>query len=362
MELLTQKSLDLIRKYQSKEGAFVASPNFETYQYSWFRDGSFCALALMEYGFDRDAWRFFEWGSGVVLRYQAKIESSIAAVRSGGPLVASECFHSRFTLQGYEVPGNWGHNQLDGLGTWLWALGEFQQRFGAQQPLTQEVRRAAGLVAGYLSALWQQPCSDCWEENEDKLHTYTLAAVAAGLRSEASLLDDAAAAACADEVKRFVLEKCVTRGAFVKSIGLGSVDANLMGLYWPYALVEWDDPIFQKTLRQIEQELLTPGLHRYRLDSYYGGGEWVLLTAWLGWAYARAGERQKAHDLLAWTQAQANAAGWLPEQVPHGLFKTAGYAEWVKRWGEIATPLLWSHAQYLLLVKSLQNENGTEAA
>jgi hypothetical protein len=30
------------------------------------------------------------------------------------------------------------------------------------------------------------------------------------------------------------------------------------------------------------------------------------------------------------------------------------YAPWLKRWGPIANPLLWSHAEYLILCKHMQ--------
>jgi len=43
--------------------------------------------------------------------------------------------------------------------------------------------RAAGLVANYLTALWQLPCYDCWEEYPDKMHPHTLAAIYGGLKA-----------------------------------------------------------------------------------------------------------------------------------------------------------------------------------
>jgi GH15 family glucan-1,4-alpha-glucosidase len=133
------------------------------------------------------------------------------------------------------------------------------------------------------------------------------------------------------------------------------VDSNLIGLVIPFHLVEWDDPIFQKTLMRIQKDLITPiGVHRYLKDTYYGGGEWVLLTAWLGWATAQAGDLEKARCMLEWTEAQASPQGELAEQVAHGLFDKASYEFWHKKWGPIASPLLWSHAMYILLVQSIE--------
>ena len=361
MDSLAEKSIEILLKYQVESGAFVACPNFDTYHYCWFRDGSFCATALAKYGYRNQAQKFFDWGAKVVLRYRQKIERCIELAQSNQELVASECFHSRFTVDGLEVPGNWGHNQLDGLGTWLWALADFRKD-NCARPMSAELVQAAGLVKEYLAALWKLPCSDCWEEHEDLLHTYTLAAISAGLHSYADLFSDPGARTAAGEIKEFILRNCVAGGAFVKSISaepgyrpeLTGVDANLIALCVPYGIVNWDDAVFQKTLAKIERDLLTPGLHRYKEDTYYGSGEWVLLTDWLGWNYAANGQLNKAQTLLAWTRLQADRDEQLPEQVPHALFAPAGFKEWTERWGEIASPLLWSHAQYLLLVKSLE--------
>lgn len=353
MDPLTSHSVDVLCRGQHAGGAFVASPSFPTYRYAWFRDGSMCALALAGVGHLERASRFFDWSSAVILRFREKIERCIATARAGEAPPASECFHSRFTLEGAEIAGPWGHHQLDGLGTWLWALAACTKSHPEARPTPRQVR-AAALASEYLAALWSFPCSDCWEEHEEGVHTYTLAAVYAGLRGYAELFGDRAAAETAECVRAFVLDACVRDGAFVKSVGRSDVDANLLALCTPYEVVPWTDERFQGTLRRIETALATPGLHRYRNDRYYGGGEWVLLSAWLGWVYARAGRWSEAERALAWTRAQASPEGDLPEQVPHDLFHPEAYATWVDRWGPIATPLLWSHASYLLLAQALE--------
>ena len=50
-------------------------------------------------------------------------------------------------------------------------------------------------------------------------------------------------------------------------------------------------------------------MHRYADDSYYRGGEWVLLAIWLGWYYVETGEQARARELLAWVEAQADDRG-----------------------------------------------------
>lgn len=359
MDSLYTKSIQLLIEHQSKEGAFIACPNFETYQYAWFRDGSFCAHALAQAGLSQNTRRFHEWASQIVLRYQEKIEASIREIRAGRIPSAEMCFHSRFTLDGYEVPGHWGFHQLDGLGTWLWALAEYQ-RMTPPLPLPETWKKAVALVTEYLQAMWSYPCSDCWEENETKIHTYTLAAIYAGLVGSASLANDSTVADTAAAVRKYIFDHCIQDGTFIKSIGISAVDGNLLGLCMPYRIVEWRDPVFQKTVSRIQTELATPtGVHRYRGDTYYGGGEWVLLTDWLGWCQAQAGDDARA--ILSWTEAQASPVGHLPEQVPHALFAEEAFAPWEQRWGPVASPLLWSHAMYILLSRSIRSAFKMEA-
>ena len=161
MDSLYQHSIKTILKNQKKSGAILASPNFLTYQYSWFRDGSFSAHALLQAGYLQEAGNFHLWASRVILRFRDKMAFCVSETKKGGDLVASSCLHSRFTEDGEEVPGNWGHHQLDGLGTWLWALGEFWKKL--ENPAGYECcLEAADLAREYLAALWELPCSDCW--------------------------------------------------------------------------------------------------------------------------------------------------------------------------------------------------------
>jgi GH15 family glucan-1,4-alpha-glucosidase len=348
---LYENSLRILLRYQSDGGAFIACPNFTNYQYAWFRDGSFCAYALTLAGYQENAFRFHQWASQVVLRFRQKIINCIETAKKGRPPMPALCFHSRFTLDGLEVSGNWGFHQLDGLGTWLWTLNEFRRAY-PEGVYPEAWQQAARLIKDYLVAMWKYPCSDCWEENEDRIHTYTLAAIYSGLEAYAAFSNDSSVRVVSAQVRSFILQNCIQGDQFVKSIGIPEVDANLLGLFIPYKVVEWGDPIFQATLNRIIKDLATPlGLHRYRKDTYYGGGEWVLLTVWLGWMYQQAGMGDKTGDILAWTEVQSTVQGELPEQVPHALFDENSYNLWVNRWGPIAIPLLWSHAMYVILVK-----------
>lgn len=95
-------------------------------------------------------------------------------------------------------------------------------------------------------------------------------------------------------------------------------------------------------------------MRRYQGDSFYGGGQWILLAASLGWASLATGASELARKLLAWIQASANDAGELPEQVTEEVQSPHLLAWWQARWGSTVIPLLWSHAMHLILCQELQ--------
>jgi isomaltose glucohydrolase len=47
-------------------------------------------------------------------------------------------------------------------------------------------------------------------------------------------------------------------------------------------------------------------------------------------------------------RARALPNGDMPEQVTEFSQDASMVAPWVQRWGAVATPLLWSHAMYLI--------------
>lgn len=389
---LFQHSIHLIQANQSASGAYLASPTFSAYRYSWFRDGAFVAYAMDLAGQHDSAHRFHDWAARVILRHADKSERAIQKA-ARGESVGDDYLHTRYTLDGDEGPADWPNFQLDGLGTWLWALAEHNRRplprssspiekgTGGRGSLPSHWWQAVDLTAHYLAALWRYPCYDLWEEHPEFLHPYTLAAIYAGLKAADSMIAvSGRSSAVADEIRRFVLERGVRNGHLVKHIspqgntaavdsqpptlsgveGSAVVDASLIGVATPYRLLAPDDPLMRATVACIEADLHCPGggVHRYRADTYYGGGEWLLLTGWLGWYYAEVGETTRVQEMQRWVEAQADAAGNLPEQASHHLLAPDRHAEWEAHWGPIAKPLLWSHAMYLILVRFRRASEG----
>jgi GH15 family glucan-1,4-alpha-glucosidase len=284
---LRARSVDVILAGQSASGAYVASPSFEVYGYSWLRDGCFIADAMREAGEVESADRFFDWCARVVF------------ARPTGP------WDARYTLDGERDPSSWPKLQTDGLGLLLWAL----RRRG-----TSRWDDAAELIRTWLDLHWTEPSVDWWEEREG-IHAATLWCIGEGLDS--------------DEIRREAIARADDR-----------LDASQLFIGTP-ELVE-----------RIESVLISPGggVWRNLDDEYYGGGEWVLLTAMLGLA-----QPTRAEAALAWIEAHAAPNGDLPEQVQDNLLRPERYQPWVEKWGTPASPLLWSHAMYLRLHHAVGN-------
>jgi len=354
MDDLFTRSINVILANQHASGAYVACPSFTHYRYCWFRDGAFIAYAMDVVGQHESAERFHEWAAATILRHEAKAHGCIEATQGSQQLAEGDCLHTRYDCEGHEAGDEWPNFQLDGFGTWLWALGEHARRCGKQR-LSSTGESAVRILVNYLCALWRNPCYDCWEEFRDKVHTSTLAAIYAGLRAAVLLVRDVQALRISAEIRALVLHEGIHERHLVKYMGTEAVDASLVGVSVPYRLMQPDDPLMQETVARIETDLHRPGggVYRYAGDTYYGGGEWVLPAAWLGWYYAEVGETARARRLLRWVEAQADTDGYLPEQVSTHLLAPGRYAEWEARWGPVARPLLWSHAMYLILCHSL---------
>jgi GH15 family glucan-1,4-alpha-glucosidase len=346
---LVERSLTVLRDGQHPSGAYVACPDYPTYRYAWLRDGSFCAYAMDVRGEHDSATAFHRFVARTVGRHLNRVPGptgSGAGVR----------LPTRYTLTGELEPAGvevWPNFQLDGYGTWLWALRDHETRGGVLDP---EVLDTASRTAEYLAANCRLPCYDCWEEFGDKRHTSTLAAMIAGLEAAADLLERPHLRDRAESLRQELDSAAHLRnGTYVKHDATEAVDASLLWLSLPFGVIAADDPRMVATAERIHAELTGPGggTRRYVGDTFYGGGEWILLTAWWGWYCASRRDKQRATQAARWIEAAATEQGHLSEQLTDHPQSGDHVAPWVRKWGPVATPLLWSHAMYLILADAL---------
>ena len=331
MSDLKNHSIDIILENQHKSGAYIASPNFKTYSYSWLRDGSFIGYSMLITGNESSTLLFLEWVHEVVLRYKDKVNGLKLKLTKGMPIANEDYLPARYTLEGYAAEDDWPNFQIDGYGAWLWLLSEYIDKT-KDDYLIVRFQESIRLVLEYLNIVWQIPNYDCWEENGDKVHPSTLACI-------------------------YVLDEGVVEGRFSKYIGSKSIDSSLLWLSVPFGLVDVDDVIMKNTVQAIENNLYNEGgLKRFPEDTYYGGGQWILLSSWLGCYHSKMKNTAKAEEILKWVEKQADQYLNLPEQVLSNTNEPKYIKHWEDLWGKVANPLLWSHAMYLVLLDEVDNK------
>lgn len=354
---LAQDSYRIITSHQQPSGAYPAAPTFSAYQgYAWLRDGSFTAEGTSRYGGTDSAERFHDWVDDVLTARRGVVDTIVAAGRDGVPTGELAMLPTRFTYDGRNGSDPWWDFQTDGYGTWLWSVVSHSERHGTD---LASWRSGMEVAVDYLAATWHLPCYDWWEEHVEQRHTSTLGSIYGGLTAVVTTgVLDAARADRAAEVCRRIRElveaEAVVDGHLTKWLGTSEVDGSLAACVVPFGLVDADDDRAGATLAAVQRDLDTDGgVHRFRGDVFYGGGQWLLLSALLGWNLAARGDRNGALHHLRWIADQAGPAGDLPEQVAGHLLHPATRDEWVAKWGPVASPLLWSHGMYLILADEL---------
>lgn len=354
---LAESSVELIAGLQDESGAYPASPTFSVYRgYCWFRDGAFIADGMSAAGAVESATRFFDWCAGILEPRAATVAHIVERAAAGRPVSDKHMLPTRFTFSGEDGDDDWWDFQLDGYGTWLWAVVEHSRRHGT--PL-ERWRRAIELTVDYLASSWHRPCFDWWEENPDQVHVSTLGCVVAGMRSiaESGILDAGRtmlANETAASATRLILDDGVSNGHLAKWVGATAVDASLLAVAFPLRVVEPSSAIGLATIGAIDEQLnVGGGVHRYLADTFFGGGQWPLLSCMLGLAFSAAGFRDRAIGQLHWAAGTVNEEGWMPEQTSWHLLDPSKRQEWVDRWGPVANPLLWTHAMYVRLAVEL---------
>ncbi|QGN48659.1 glycoside hydrolase family 15 [Micromonospora sp. WMMC415] len=357
LRTLVESSLTLIEAHQHPSGAYPASPDYPVYRYSWLRDGAFIADAMSRAGRADSADSFLRWCATVIDARAGGIADLVARAERREDIGADEMLPTRYTLDGADGDEPWWNFQLDGYGTWLWMLVEHAARHG--RPLAA-YRPAVTATVDYLIAFGDRPCYDWWEEHAEHRHVATLGAVLAGLRAVVPARDEhgepllaaaraAAAAARVSEFEALVAAEGTADGHLTKWLGGTAVDGSLLACLTPFDVVDPGSTVAERTYEEVRDQLLRGGVYRYLGDTFYGGGEWLILTAWLGWHEARTGRTEAARQRLEWIAAQATPEGHLPEQVSSHTQRPEHIAEWTERWGPVATPLLWSHAMFVTL-------------
>lgn len=362
-----------------KSGGLLASPEIDEeftrcgrYAYCWGRDAAFITWALDEAGLYGDAEKFYDW----TIRVQD-----------------SEGFwHQRYHMNGSLAP-SWGI-QIDETGSILFGMLKhylYVKDIRFLQKVWPAVEKAVAFLERFIDedTSLPLPSFDLWEERMGE-HTYSTAAVIAGIRAAAEMGEylgepDAKIErwkTAADNMQKAMEKELVDKdkGIFLRSIRTKlnpwgpepsdaivtikvnkkgfyrevtakdqRMDISLLGPAVPFAIFDPGHPVVRTTSAGIEKCLFmewTGGFLRYENDTYAGGNPWIVSTLWMALYCIKINDIEKAREYFNWALKCATHLDFLPEQVD----RQDGKPCWV-------IPLTWSHAMYVLVFRKLM-KNG----
>jgi oligosaccharide amylase len=376
LQTLYKKSLLVMRAHADNRGGIIASSDTDMlhhgrdcYSYVWPRDASLIAHTFDQAGYPDVARRCYEFFS----RCQEPEGYLMHKYRSDGTLGSS--WHPWIKDGKAILP-----IQEDETATVLYALFKHYEIYKDLEFIESLydgfIEPAAYFLVSYIEPTTglPEPSFDLWEEKFGT-STYTTASVCAALSAAAffavTLGKDADARsfeAAANRMRAAISEYLFTEEGeyFLKHIIVDdegtrrdeTVDvSSLHGLLF-FGVLDVRDERIEKTMKAIEDRLYvhgnSKGYVRYEGDNYYrlqdaaSPNPWVICTLWVARFYiARAetlSDLEQAYGLLEWTCTHTGPGGLLAEQMRPD---TRAHLS--------ASPLVWSHAEYVLTVLAYLN-------
>ncbi|RJQ31248.1 MAG: glycoside hydrolase family 15 protein [Actinobacteria bacterium] len=367
------RSLLILRTQIDNRGAIIAANDSDivrfgkdTYSYMWGRDGAFIAAALAKAGYPVVCRKFFDFCANAISE-----EGYLYQHYNPDGSLASN-WHSWLVNGKAVLP-----IQEDSTALILWALWSYYEKskdIEFIRPLYCDlIFKSANFLVKYRDpkTLLPIPSYDLWEERLG-VHTFTVAAVIAGLRAAANfakLFGDKLIALNYEEVAEEIKEgltkylyhkglKRYARSGYRKGKGYELdevIDVSLMGLT-TLGVLSSKDPKMIATMEAVRDQLWlkTPveGCARYQNDMYQrpddsppdiAGNPWFISTLWLAQYFIdRAETVEELHEAtgyLEWCVKNALASGVFAEQI----HPTNGSALSV-------SPLTWSHSSFVWTV------------
>ncbi len=341
-------SRDVIRDAVLDNGAIVAANTDKPYypreaadyRFVWPRDACFTALAAAKLGLPAIE-RFLRWLTDKPEDFKK-----------------DHLLYSNYSTNGRI--GSMGRMfQPDQMGTVLWTIGEYAGNDRDRAiPFRELIERLSeGLIAAWNKTFFLPNTVDLWEDGfrqtssrVENNFTYSLAACSRGLLTANELFPNKLWKQTALQMEKVMNEAYdAKRGYFLRNHGKiddPNIDASVLGLTWPFDMVEPNDERFISTVQKIERALVVDGgVHRFQFDyfdsegsAWEGGGAWPVLNFWMAIVLNRMGDRAKAEAYFQWVVDRVEK--YIPEQIFQDF-----------RIG--ISPLVWSHSMFILAANEL---------
>jgi GH15 family glucan-1,4-alpha-glucosidase len=373
------KSLMIVRAHIDKRGGIIASCDSSIYNYGrdyysyvWPRDGAYAIWPLIRLGYTEEPKKFFKFCADIITEdgyMMHKYQPDRAIGSTWHPLIRNG--HTELAIQEDETA-----IIIFMLNEYLEATGDLDFIHDVYDRL---IKKPAEFLSYYIDEETGLPHAsyDLWEE-KFVTSTYTTAVTYRALvcASEiAKKLNDNESADNFAHVASNLLEKSAVfnypdGGGYRKGFLLqpddslqfdDTLDASSFYAVMTYGYYSSRESIksLVDAVKNLEENLANKeaagGMPRYTDDYYFRlspnspPNPWIITTLWMAQFYIKAGQLDKANEIINWCHNQMLPSGVLSEQINPFDGKPTS-----------VTPLVWSHAEYINTVLDLHQKTGQE--
>jgi phosphorylase kinase alpha/beta subunit len=349
-------ALKLLNTMYHYNGGYSASPHGH-YQAFWLRDIMYCSIAK-EYMGDFDSVKKSFWLMlDIFDKYGDKIDTCI----DNKPTAKHNFLHARYRVHTLEeFPDEWGHNQLDIFGLFLYKIGNLRMKGIQVLRNLRDVKRVQDIVWYLYSIRWYEaPDYGVWEEGPE-LHSSSIGAVLAGLMSVRNHVDEVRVPARFIELGQEALRKILPKESDSRQL-----DMAQLSLIWPYKVLEPETR--DRVLYNIEASLVREnGVIRYPRDCYYSAdysradgneAQWPMGLAWIAIIYAKmAEEAVNRGDSRGAVECLKTAHRYI-KRVEKTMVGSDMSIPELYSGGKPNpnTPLAWAMSMYIIAVQAMEN-------
>ena len=343
------RAADYLISKVADNGYISASADYPWYHPHWFRDSSWVSVALLRYadlarrrGIEQQSSSAFSAASRIInfnlnaIRNFSQNIRSLDNIPFEDPDFFSLLHHmpSRVGISGSLYVGNSIDDnteknvkrswliQYDSIPLILYSLNEKSKLFGLESSEVLFLKEHARSIAEYLGKIYITECASAWEINQQFLHAYDIASVYAGFEALKEISSKYEINISPKEITDIEVRMfdggpiAFLRKFFVKDNILysekkpfsneplpDSIDASEIFIFLNFGIsgqALGEDDIENNTIKKMEIELFNNNMLpiRFKGDTYYKGGRWLLLGLAFAEYYIKKGLYDKGAKII----------------------------------------------------------------
>jgi phosphorylase kinase alpha/beta subunit len=272
LQPMIEDQLAIMRAMILPNGAVLASPNGH-YKAHWVRDGLYVLIAAVYQGQSDLSHQLIRAPFSIFHKHRGRILDGIRRKPDKNSKYVNARYHpAHFD----EFADEWGHNQLDMIGLFLYLAAKLPEKGIAALLYNRQYEDKILLnhITHYLETLEWWHCEDhgVWEESR-KRNSSSIGAVLAGLRALSNLEDhDLFFNEAQLEKGQKALDELLPKESEDRDCDLAQ-----LSLIWPLGILQEEQT--HTVLQNVEEKLAGErGVIRYRGDAYFNSADDRLIT------------------------------------------------------------------------------------